>query len=217
MASDHSVLIKNIDNIISCNSSDRHSYFQLRNFLVGKEPTIQSKMWRCIKELKARKETIDSIFLEIEEVQDNIELISINLNKNKDKIYIDEYEIKIDEIKKRKYARKTKSLNNKKSELEFKLKSLFEECDFLSKMFFTLNEKEQLKDQDDPEENIKYWNAKLSQEFNLKLMFGNQDIELIKTILSLDNNCDIKQKINLLIENTIEKMENKNGNKNIES
>ena len=66
---------------------DRHSFFQLKYFVVGKEPTMQAKMWRCLTELKTRKEAIDIINLEIEETKDTIELLNIeekrleNINK----------------------------------------------------------------------------------------------------------------------------------------
>ena len=45
-----------IENIIKNEIVDRHSYFQLKNFLVGKEPTLQSNLWRCVREIKIRKE-----------------------------------------------------------------------------------------------------------------------------------------------------------------
>jgi prephenate dehydrogenase len=34
----------------------RHSYFQLKYFIVGKEPTPQAKIWQCLREMKARRD-----------------------------------------------------------------------------------------------------------------------------------------------------------------
>ena len=48
----------------------RHSYFQLKYFLIGKEPTNQAKMWQCLRELKARQEILNSVDLQLEEEKD---------------------------------------------------------------------------------------------------------------------------------------------------
>ena len=56
---------------------NRHSYFQLKYFVIGKEPTLQAQMWQCLRELQARKETIDSLALEIEDTKDQIELLDV--------------------------------------------------------------------------------------------------------------------------------------------
>jgi len=42
--------------ILEKSPSERHSYFKLRYFLIGKETTHQGKMWQYIRELKYRKE-----------------------------------------------------------------------------------------------------------------------------------------------------------------
>ena len=55
--------------------SQRHSYFQLKYFLIGKEPTYQSKMWQCLRELRNRVESLDNMSLEIDELKDKIEKI----------------------------------------------------------------------------------------------------------------------------------------------
>ena len=57
-------LKEEISRILKNEVAERHSYFQLRYFLIGKEPTIQSKMCQCIKERKIRKEALDSLELE---------------------------------------------------------------------------------------------------------------------------------------------------------
>ena len=53
--------------------SQRHSYFQLKYFLIGKEPTYQSKMWQCLRELRNRVESLDNMSLEIDELKDKID------------------------------------------------------------------------------------------------------------------------------------------------
>ena len=61
--------------------SQRHSYFQLKYFLIGKEPTYQSKMWQCLRELRNRVESLDNMSLEIDELKDKIEILDISKNR----------------------------------------------------------------------------------------------------------------------------------------
>lgn len=202
-----------IENILKNEITDRHSYFQLKNFLIGKEPTIQSKLWRCVREIKIRKDSIDSITLEIEDLQDDIKLANIK----KERIKIEEIDIskEIEEIKIRKLIRKIISLNKRLFDLNQKLKNLTEECDFLANCFFELEKIEKLKDYDDPKEQQKYWDAKLTEELNTKLIFGlPPDSELIKTIYALDSNSTVKINLISLINNINEKHNPKIGNKN---
>jgi P-type E1-E2 ATPase len=37
------------------------NFFQIRHFIIGNQPTIQSKLWQCVLELQTRKENIESI------------------------------------------------------------------------------------------------------------------------------------------------------------
>ena len=67
---------------------NRHSYFQLKYFVIGKEPTLQAQMWQCLRELQARKETLDGITLEIDDTKDQIELL--DLEREKEYLYISE-------------------------------------------------------------------------------------------------------------------------------
>ena len=67
--------------ILEQDVAQRHSYFQLKYFLIGKEPTNQAKMWQCLRELKSRKETLKSILLEREDLKDKLELLDINAKR----------------------------------------------------------------------------------------------------------------------------------------
>jgi len=179
-----------INDVINDMLVERHSYFQLKHFLIEKEPTIQSKLWRCIRELKARKDSIYSINLEIEEIEDCIE----EIGNPTDNAFISD----------RRKKRKLLSLQKRKEDLIFKLKNLTEECDFIAKMFEELEKIEKIKPFDEKDEQIKYWDAKLLEEFNLKVLLGQPlDTELIKTILSLDDDSKIKNNITAMINNKI--------------
>lgn len=183
-------LFEEMKQILKHKKGERHSFFQLQYFLIGKEPTIQSKMWRCVEELKTRKSSLDLLNLEIEDVNDLIELIDIKTNElAKD----NEYSEKQKEIKTRRLKRKKQEYQMRISDLKNKEMGLLEECGFLVSAFKSLENKESLKDYDDITEQKKYWNDLLSQEFNLRELFSlPQNVESLKTILSLSSDSEIK-------------------------
>lgn len=176
--------------------AQRHSYFQLKYFLIGKEPTNQAKMWQCLREMKTRKESLEAISLEIEETKDVIELLDISIQKTTlelngkcDDLSIREMNIKIKQIERKKQA-------SEKNLLSIKEKSKFieEECNFFLGTFNSLVEIEPLKNFDDLETQKEYWGEKLSRKLNMKLLTNSQlDVELIETIVALPDDTPIKQ------------------------
>jgi hypothetical protein len=192
-------LKEEISKILKNEVAERHSYFQLRYFLIGKEPTNQSKMWQCIKELKIRKEALDSLELEYQEQKDKLELLGVEeslleiekfeTNNEQELILRDKQkEIKIRRIKRQKQA-VISSLNefiNKKKYIE-------EESRFFLEMFKSLESIEKLKPFDDVEAQKEYWAERLSQKLNLKMLTNGQlDTELIETIVALPDDMKIK-------------------------
>lgn len=196
-----------IKNILKNEVIERHSYFQLKHFLIGKEPTIQSKLWRCIREIKIRQDSIDAINLEIEDVKDDIQLIEMEISETSP--VLGERE----EIKLRKKQRKKQNFERRLYDLTQKLKNLIEECDFLANSFSELEKIEKLKSFDDMEEQEKYWEAKLTEEWNAKSISGMPpDAELIKTILALDSTSKIR---NNFISNINKQIDEKNARLNV--
>ena len=92
----------------------RHSYFQLKYFLIGKEPTNQAKMWQCLRELKARQEILNSVDLQLEEEKDNLEIYNISLLRidSKEKEIKDELDLRELGIKKRQINRNISNVSN---------------------------------------------------------------------------------------------------------
>jgi len=81
MAENKMTLMDEMSVLLAQDVAQRHSYFQLKYFLIGKEPTNQSKMWQCLRELKSRKESLKSILLEREDLKDKLELLDINAKR----------------------------------------------------------------------------------------------------------------------------------------
>jgi hypothetical protein len=180
--------------------AERHSYFQMKYFIINKEPTIQSKMWQCLREIKTRHESLESIMLEIDEGKDNLELIDINIDKLEDTLRKrigkedSKSELREMEIGIRKMKRK-KVLSEKNLEvLTKKMSHLEEEANFFVITFESLNKIEPLRNYDDIDSQKQYWNEKLLQKVNLKmLLHSTVDTEIIETVMALPDDLPIKQ------------------------
>lgn len=205
----------------------RSSFFQLQHFQINSQPTLQAKMWQCLRELKNKWNTIRQINIDKEELQDNISLAEIELERTKKQDPLDNYEEKEKEIKLRKIGRRINAAKLSLEELNKKAKEELEEASFYLKAFKYLEEKEPLKPLDDPSAQREYWNEKLTQELNISLLVGllNRPVsmELVKTIFALNDDAPIKQElINIvrqaqiadearktaLLENSLKKQEN---------
>jgi len=206
---------KEIDQILKNPLSERHTYFQLQYFLIGKEPTIQSKLWRCVRELKTRKESMDAIKFEIDDANDDVELINIDIEHlssfpNYENILRDDLTKKTKEIKKRKLERKKNEILRRIESLHSRYDSLLEESAFIVKAFCSLEKQEKIRPNDDINSQKEYWNEKLGQDFNLRLLLGLPfDLELIKTILALNSDSAVKTDALNMIDAIHRKVENK--------
>lgn len=217
-------LIEKIDSVVKHDVVSRHSYFQLKYFLIGKEPTNQAKMWQCLRELKMRKDNYKNLSLQIEEEKDKLELQEINLLKI-EKLKENEAEDlskKELEIKVRQINRLILSIKNTLLELEDKKKYLEEECEFFLQTYQNIEKIEPLKHFDDLDAQKEYWGTKLLEKINLKILLENNiDIELVETVLSLPDDIPIKQQVlnklnnlqsNILkLQNNFKKIEENNG------
>lgn len=171
---------------------DRHSFFQLKYFLVGKEPTIQSKMWRCLIELNSRKESMAAITLEIEDTYDKLELLNLEIKHSNRFAFFKKKRLK-NKIRIRQLERQKKATSDTLKTLEKKQKNATEEAEFLLGAFESLEKIEQLKPYDDYDSQMEYWNAKFLNELNLELLLRKPiDTELVKSILALDNKAEVK-------------------------
>ena len=150
--------------------SHRHTFYQLKHFVLGKELTTQSKMQKCLKEMQARYDSITNMDLSIEDLKDDIkisELKILSLENKKQKTDIDE-EFKLIEIKK--LHRKKAALLNSLENLIKKQKEAEEEMAFFLSAYKQLEKIEPLRRHDDPESNAEFWNENLSQELQLLIL-----------------------------------------------
>lgn len=214
-----------MEKVLSADIVNRHSYFQLKYFVVGKEPTHQSKLWRCLKELQARAESLEGIKIEVENSEDDlvlchieVERLNLALKAVEERLEVDsradgassppslaplfQLEEKELHVKIKRSERRVKSVEKHLNTFRKRLKEVEEEATFFIKSFLSLEALEALKPFDDLESQQLYWNEKFAEELNLRHLLGQPvSYELIKSILSLNNESPIK----IQIVNTLEK------------
>lgn len=181
--------------------SNRHTFFQLKHFVLGKELTTQSKLQKCLKELDARTESIYNINLSIEESKDDIKLLEIKIQALQKKKEKSELNKQFKTIQIRKLERKKLSLINSLNNLNKKLKETEEEASFFLSAFKQLEKIETLKNYDDLESNSHFWNENLSQELQLRILLQKPlDLELVKCILALNKESPIRIEMIKILE-----------------
>lgn len=202
-------LYQNMEEVLKHSPENRHSYFQMKYFVIGKEVTTQAQMWQCLRELQSRKATIDSLSLSIEETKDQIELQEIELTKE---LYRLEHALDLglpEALKEREKIIRCRQSERKKQQLQISLETLeenmrfaWQEAKFFLQMFKSISRIVPLKDYDDLEAQKEYWNERVSQQINLKLLLQQPlDIELVNTALALHEDAPIRLQTEKTLEN----------------
>ncbi len=197
-----------INDILNRDIVNRHSYFQLKHFVIGREYTNQGKMWQCLREIRTRKTSIDALELEIAEANDRIELLNIDKQRNSIALHeltgneiVKKLATRETTVKKRQIERQIGALKVNVSTLKERMADYEEEAKFFVDEFISINEIEPMKPTDDLNAQREYWTAKLFQEINLKILLGQPiDPEVVKLVLSLNNDSPLKQQMLALLE-----------------
>jgi hypothetical protein len=191
-------LFEKINVLVEKAPENRHSYYQLKHFIIGKQPTTQSQLWQCLTELQSRKETIDNLTMQVEDLRDDLLLLQIKESKVKVVYSEDEQE---KEIKQRKRERKRESIVKTINKLEKQLEFVVQEARFFVQAFEAIEEVEKLKDFDDYDAQKELWEAKVSEEINLRLLFHQPlSPDTLKTALSLHDESRVKKEVLKMIE-----------------
>ncbi len=200
-------LLKNIEKVLEKAPENRHSFFQLHYFVIGKEVTNQGRMWQCLRELQSRKETIDHCNFQIEEMKDQLDLMEIELGKidlglepgrhgRSDDALLNALYEREWEVRCRKHDRTKKKITEAITQMEQKKQYAIQEAKFFLQAFEAINQQEPLKDFDDPDAQKEYWNEKISQQINLKMLLGQPlNTEQVTTALALPEDCPVKMQI----------------------
>jgi hypothetical protein len=175
--------------------AERPSLFQMQCFILQKEPTTQGKLHQCLLELKSRQDALISIELEIEEQMDRLELLDIELERKTKITSSDEFFEREKAVFIRQNDRQRTSISNHIEKLRSKQKNIEEESLFWISAFHQLAKKEGLKQWDDPDVQKEYWNEKLRNELNLRLLLRQlPDLDTMRSILALNDDSPLKKK-----------------------
>lgn len=214
--SSNNELFEKIHKVLEKAPENRNSYYQLKYFILGKQPTTQSQLWQCLTELRSRKDTIETLQLQIEDTKDDLELTNIEIerlqNDEENLTYLNnklnEFSKKERMVKTRKLKRKQESLMRNINKMESTLQFVVQEARFFLQAFESLQEVEPLKDFDDFEAQKEFWEAKITEEINLKILTRQPlGVDLIQTALSLHNDSEVKDQVINMLENSKNKMQ----------
>lgn len=187
--------------VLRSGASGRHTFYQLKHFVLGKEVTTQAKMWKCIRELEARVGSAKSMLRGIEEAADDLRILDIRaeiLEKKKSKSVLHrEYK----EIRRRKIQRSRAALEESLSDMRKRLSETEEEIRFFLGAYRQMEALEPLRPHDDPEANAHYWDQNFAQELQLRMMLQRPlDLELVKCILALDDSSSTRRDLVGMLE-----------------
>lgn len=179
----------------------RHTFFQLKHFVLGKELTTQSKLQKCVREIDARKKTLKSMIFGLEDALDEVEAIGIKQESLEKKKAKDPLDSRHKEIQKRRLGRRKEMLLDSIEEMRQKIKETEEETDFFMRAFEQLEKVEPLRRYDDPESNAEFWNENFTQDLRLRLMLGKPiDLDLVKCILALNEETPVRKEVVGILE-----------------
>lgn len=228
MSTEVEELIVKADGILkNADLPDRHSFFQIEKFIIGKEPTVHAQLWQIVREIQARTETFDSLQRQLEDAEDNLELMDLQIERMDREIRVwakqedpmSDLEIKEREINIKKLQREKESLVRSASKVRHKFKSLIEELSFLvvgyEKIVAIHGE---IKAFDDDESQREIWNEKLLEEFNLRVILQRPlDPEFVKTVMCLGDEAPVKKHVAKFIDSVQRSMLEQSNNQKIET
>jgi hypothetical protein len=194
-------IMRKVDSILDeADVPERHTYFQMKHFIVGKEPTLAGQLWQVVRELRSRRESLEALQEQIDELDDNIKLARVKIERMRKFVPPSE----LDEIEHNALAskaeRELRSLYRTKTNLERKAVYLSQEITYLLGAFDTLSKVEALKPLDDIEAQQQFWNEKFTEELNLRLILRQPlDSDFVKTIMSLDEKSPVKQQLTAIL------------------
>ena len=212
-------LIEKVETILNkVDLPDRHTFFQLEKFVIGKEPTAQAQLWQIVREMQARLETVDSYRTQLEDAEDMLELFDIKIERENISIRQEsceeastvytELNLREREINIRKLQREKESLVLSARKVNKKLRCVLEELAFLvagyEKIVTNFGE---VKPLDDDAAQREMWNEKLLEEYNLRVVLQRPiEPEFVRTVLCLGDDAPVKKHMTKMLENIQKKM-----------
>ncbi len=190
---------------------ERHTFYQIEKFIIGKEVTVQAQLWSIVRELRARRDTIDGFKKDLKDTEDNLEMFDVKIQRmerfirkeTQNSTEDSDLNIRECEINIRKLERDKQCLIESGRKLNRKLQDITEEVDFLFKAFNRIvTQYGDMKPLDDEESQREMWNEKLLEELNLRVLLQRPlDPEFIRTIMCLHTDAPVRKQIEGMITN----------------
>jgi hypothetical protein len=204
-------LAQEIDEVLKNRIVNRHSFFQLKHFVIQKEPTHQRRMWRCLEELKVRHEGLAALKLQMDDTADNLQLAYIKIKmiqhdnegrtKHPSPVFQEMAEKEM-AINVRKAGREIERLEAALKKLTDQYHEQSEEAEFFLKAFKQLEKREKLRPFDDFDSQLEYWNERFAQALNTKVLLQLPlDTELIHSVLALPEGSPVRNQVMTLLGN----------------
>lgn len=199
-------LLEQLDKTLDRRVVNRHSFFQLKHFVVGKEPTNQRRLWRCLEEMKVRREGLLALKTQMDETADNIELTQLKMERLKRQHDANENRDELDEkeyvIHSRKLVREVEKLGVALKKLVEQYHEQSEEAEFFLKAFHHLEKREKLRPFDDFDAQLEYWNERFGQALNTRVLLQLPlDAELVQSAMALPEGSPVRKQVVSLLEN----------------
>ncbi len=203
-------LMEQLDKTLDRRVVNRHSLFQLKHFVIGKEPTNQRRLWRCLEEMKVRREGLLSLKTQMEDTQDNIELTRIKLERLENDYMSttspteQEGQLRQKEyiIHGRKLTRDIERMGAAMRKLAEQYHEQSEEAEFFLKAFQHLEKREKLRPFDDFDAQLEYWNERFGQALNTRVLLQLPlDAELVQSAMALPEGSPVRKQVVTLLEN----------------
>lgn len=182
---------------------DRATYFQMKNFILGKEPTAQGQIWATIRAIEGKREEIDCLQDGIADQEDNIGMAEVHLDRIRSNQGGNDWEKREQVICLRKSERNLASLRKNLEKLKKKLGFVFDELKYYVAAYDALvGVVGEPRPMDDLEAQHNYWNQKLTEELNLSFLLKRPvSIDFVQTVLALDDSMPIKQQVLQILQN----------------
>lgn len=199
-----------VNEVLKQATPTRQSFFQLNFFVLGKEPTIQAKLRRCIDEMNMRRSSVEAMEMEIEELTDKAEIDAKAIKRLEEGSGDFGFDKSPDPINIRRSKRKLSATYKQIEKLKKDCLSTKEELNFFLQAFKKYEKVQPLKNWDDLEVQLEYWNAKLQHEVQAKTILQQPiTVDVLTTILSLPDIAPIKKQIVELIDKQQKRLNSK--------
>ena len=179
----------------------RHSYYQLKHFVIGKEVSIQAKLRKCLLELDSRSNALEQMFMSLEDEQDNLMILELEIEEYSNQVVEKEtIEEKKKQIKRRKLMRRASQCKNLIEEIGQKITECEEEMRFLLHAFKEISKIEELQPFDDLDTERAIWDEKYAEELQLRVLTNRPlDVDFVRSCLCMDTSSSVKQEMHKLL------------------